>query len=344
MGIESLAGTYHPHAIEVQDFAGYGLVIDLRTAAEYADDHIPGAVHVAAPEVVAVPGQVGSVGEPVATPLWPALAAAVAGVRLDQALLVYCGQGGLVSTPVAKSLRWRGWATDVLPGGWVNYRRWVLAGLEVLPRLLAFRVVSCTLGTEAARVLNALHGAGQQVLDLEMLAASRRFVFTPGPSVPSQAWFDSQLLQALRGFDPTRPVWVAELGPRVGAITLPGALVDALGIAPMAALQAPAGERVAAWMTDEPLCADAEALMAAVTSVRPAPSDTHVASWRELAARNATRLLLESILGGFLDPAYDADRDARSTRRHALAPIATDSLAPGPLGSAVAILTAEPST
>ena len=42
--IESLAGAFHPHAIEIQDFPYYGLVIDLRPASDYADDHIPGAV------------------------------------------------------------------------------------------------------------------------------------------------------------------------------------------------------------------------------------------------------------------------------------------------------------
>ena len=42
--IESLAGAFHPHAIEVQDFSHYALVIDVRTPQEYEEDHIPGAV------------------------------------------------------------------------------------------------------------------------------------------------------------------------------------------------------------------------------------------------------------------------------------------------------------
>ena len=33
--IESLAGAFHPHAIEVQDFSHYALVIDVRTPQEY---------------------------------------------------------------------------------------------------------------------------------------------------------------------------------------------------------------------------------------------------------------------------------------------------------------------
>ena len=42
--IECLAGAFHPHAIEVQDFSHYALVIDVRSREEYEGDHIPGAV------------------------------------------------------------------------------------------------------------------------------------------------------------------------------------------------------------------------------------------------------------------------------------------------------------
>jgi tRNA 2-selenouridine synthase len=239
--IESLAGVFHPHAIEIQDFPYYSLVIDLRSAREYADDHIPGAVRLDPTGWPAGPLTTGAgatlapplaVHEPSMPELPTPLAAAVAHVRLDQAILVYCGQGGAVSSVVAQALRWRGWTVDVLLGGWVNYRRWVLAGLEVLPRLVRFRVMACTLGSESSRILTALRSVGHQVLDLEALAGTRRFALTAhSQAQPAQAWFDSQLLQALRATDPTAPVWVADTGPKLGAIVLPGALNDALAIA-----------------------------------------------------------------------------------------------------------------
>jgi tRNA 2-selenouridine synthase len=77
----------------------------------------------------------------------PARAAAVSQIRPDQAILVDCGRSGLVSASVAQVLRRRGWTVDVLYGGWINYRRWVQAGLELLPRLVEFRVMVCTLGS-----------------------------------------------------------------------------------------------------------------------------------------------------------------------------------------------------
>ena len=44
--IECLGGVFHPHAIEVQEFSTYGLVIDVRSRAEFDEDHIPGAIQV----------------------------------------------------------------------------------------------------------------------------------------------------------------------------------------------------------------------------------------------------------------------------------------------------------
>jgi tRNA 2-selenouridine synthase len=347
--IESLAGVFHPHAIEVQDFPHYGLVIDLRSAAEYADDHIPGALRVdptgwpAGPlttrhDADSAPPL--AVHEPSRLELPDSVAAAVAHVRLDQAILVYCGQGGLLSSPVAQALRWRGWTVDVLHGGWINYRRWVLAGLELLPRLVRFRVLACTLGSETARVLAALRSLGHQVLDLEALAGSRRFALAARThdqlqTQPAQAWFDSQLLQALRATDPSRALWVADTGPKLGAIALPGALNDALAIAPAAMLQASMATRASAWAEDEPLCVDADALIAAVASLGAAPSATVIARWRDLGSQGFTGPLLESLLAECLDPAYQAERAQRATRQHALSPLVVDSLAATPIAEAL---------
>src|SRR5574337_1857922 len=98
--IESLAGAFHPHAIEVQDFSHYALVIDVRTPQEYEEDHIPGAVQFS-PAVVSqgplVTGHSDSQDRALTAQdsagdaeLPASLAALVAPLKLDQAILVYC--------------------------------------------------------------------------------------------------------------------------------------------------------------------------------------------------------------------------------------------------------------
>lgn len=335
--IESLAGAFHPHAIEVQDFSYYALVIDVRAREEYEDDHIPSAVQFSpavvnqgplvtgladdrARSLVAQDG--GAEGE-----LPAALAALVSPLKLDQAILVYCGRGGLDSLPVARALRWRGWAVDVLPGGWINYRRWVQAGLEVLPRMVAFRVVATSLATEADRVLDALATVGHQVLNVEALMACRRgSLALHRAQQPSQAWFESELLQRLRALDPQRPVWVGDVESQAGELGLPGSIADAVGAAPVATLEAALDERVDRWMEDEPAWrASPESVIDAIASSESPPDARLVERWRALAVRELSGLVA-SVLADYFDRRYATRVAQRPAKATALAPLVTDSL------------------
>jgi tRNA 2-selenouridine synthase len=334
--IESLAGAFHPHAIEVQDFSHYALVIDVRTPQEYKEDHIPGAVQFS-PAVVSqgplVTGRAddraralvahdsGAEGE-----LPPALAALVAPLKLDQAILVYCGRGGLDSLPVARALRWRGWTVDVLPGGWINYRRWVQAGLEVLPRMVSFRVIVTTLACEADRILDALATVGHQVLNIEALMVRRRgSISCRSAKQPSQAWLESQLLQRLRSVDPRRPVWVGDVDARVGELQLPGSMADALGSAPNAALEVPLEERVDRWIEDEPAWGAPSTALDALASLEPAPDVRIVERWKDLLLGNLADLVA-SVLTGYHDPQHATRVAQRFGRPNSLAPLSVDSL------------------
>lgn len=343
--IESLAGAFHPHAIEVQDFSHYALVIDVRTREEYEDDHIPGAVQLS-PTVVGQGPLVTGLADGRTTALvahdsdgeseLPApLAELISPLRLDQAILVYCGRGGLDSLPIARALRWRGWSVDVLPGGWINYRRWVQAGMEVLPRMLSFRVVATSLGCEADRVLNALASIGHQVLNVEALMVRRRapisFQFA---QQPSQAWFESQLLQRLRALDPRRPVWVGDVDPQVGGLRLPGSLTDALNGAPVATLEAPLEERVERWLEDEPAwLASPHLVIDAIAASEP--PDVHVLErWKDLASRSLAGLVA-SVLADHLDRLHAARMAQRLIMPNGMAPLVADSLKPEQLALAV---------
>ena len=345
--IESLAGAFHPHAIEVQDFSHYALIIDVRTREEYEDDHIPGAVQFS-PAVVSqgplVTGQHNDRNRALAAhdsgaeaELPASLAALVEPLKLDQAILVYCGRGGLDSLPVARALRWRGWSVDVLPGGWINYRRWVQAGLEVLPRMVTFRVVATSLGCEADRVLNALDTVGHQVLNVEALMVRRRgSISCRFAQQPSQAWFESQLLQRLRAVDPRRPVWVGDVDTQVGELQLPGSLADALVAAPAAPLGAPIEERVNRWIEDEPAWASPSDAVDAIASWEPAPERHVLDRWKELSLRELAGLVA-GVLTDYLDRRQAARLSQRMAMSSGIAPLVADSLNPDRLAPTVRV-------
>jgi tRNA 2-selenouridine synthase len=343
--IESLAGAFHPHAIEVQDFSHYALVIDVRTREEYEDDHIPGAVQFSPAVVSQGPLVTGHADDRARAlvahdssaegELPPALAALVAPLKLDQAILVYCGRGGLDSLPVARALRWLGWTVDVLPGGWINYRRWVQAGLEVLPRMMSFRVIATALGCEADRVLTALASVGHQVLNVEALMVQRRgSISCRNAPQPSQAWLDSQLLQRLRAVDPRRPVWVGDVDAHVGDLQLPGSMADALAAAPTAAFEAPVEKRVERWIEDEPAWASPLDAIEALTSFVPPPEVRAVEQWKQIALGGLVELVA-SVLTGYFDRLNAARVAQRLARPNSFAPLIVDSLKPEQMAHAV---------
>lgn len=348
--VESLGGFFHPHAIEVQDFSCYALVIDVRPLPAFDDDHIPGAMHVPPDGVSTEPQiartgreEVGSalVANDVAAPAGvpPCVLQRLAGVGFDRAILVYCGRGGADSLPLAKTLRWLGWTVDVLPGGWINYRRWVQAGLETLPRLVSFRVLSVTLDCEARRVLQALSAAGQQVLDIETMAnAPVGAMGALGDSAvlrPPQAWFESQLLQALRDLDPRYPVWVRDIDRRLGDVVLPGALVDAMDRAPVATVRAPRAARVDLWLESELRWRTAPlSVIDAIASRSPPPDPKALSRWRAQAVENG-RDMVTSVLRDHLDAAWQARVGARLARANTLPALNVGTLAQEGLAAAV---------
>lgn len=343
--IESLAGTFHPHAIEVQDFSHYALVIDVRTPQEYEEDHIPGAVQFSPTVVSQGPLTTGLSDDrarafvahdsAVEGELPLALAELVGPLKLDQAILVYCGRGGLDSLPVARALRWRGWTVDVLPGGWINYRRWVQAGLEVLPRMVSFRVIATSLGCEADRILNALATVGHQVLNVEALMVRRRgSIACRSAQQPSQGWLESQLLQRLRSVDPRRPVWVGDVDAQVGELHLPGSMADALHSAPTAAMAAPLEERINSWIEDEPAWSSPSTVVDALASLEPAPDVRIVERWKNLLLGNLADVVA-SVLTDYLDRLQAARSALHLSRPNSLAPLSIDSLKPERLALAV---------
>jgi tRNA 2-selenouridine synthase len=72
------------------------------------------------------------------------------------------------------------------------------------------------------------------VLDLEAIARHRGSVLggLPDEPQPSQKSFESSVWDALRGFDPSRPVFVEAESKRIGALHVPDALIARMRAAP----------------------------------------------------------------------------------------------------------------
>ncbi|MFG6458636.1 rhodanese-like domain-containing protein [Roseateles sp. BYS96W] len=305
--IASTEALVHPHQIEVQEFSSYDLVIDARSPEAYQEDRIPGAVNIPVTEAdrgVAAGSNLGVVRD--VGPAMPyTLANHARRLRPGAAVLIYCDRGGSDSMVWAAPLRTAGFVVDVLAGGWACYRRWVAAGLEVLPRAFTFRLLLAAPVSGLSRVVRALEGQGDQVLDLTALAGQRLVpgLALPGDLEPSQQAFETQLLHQLRRLDPRRPVWVRVGLCGMGHLELPPALRDALAISQGARLVVPLSIRALAWQE----CLQAKGvgldqLLGTIGASARLPKAEDLLRWQRLAESGRELDMLGEIISDFAEP------------------------------------------
>jgi tRNA 2-selenouridine synthase len=297
----------------------YDTVIDARTPAEYAHDHIPGAV--SAPVLDdAERAEVGTLYKQVSPFEAKKLGAALIAKNVSRHIesifkdrppawkpLVYCWRGGKRSGAMAHILREVGWQAETLPGGYRAYRRWVVETLTALPAELDFTVVHGPTGSGKSRFLAALSRTGAQVLDLEALAAHRGSVLggLPGAPQPTQKWFESLLLGELEKLDRRRPVYVEGESKKIGELQVPEALMARMRASPCIVLETDLDTRVTLLLDEyRHFLADRTALEAQLDCLTALHGKEKIAQWKGLAAKGEWREFVAHLLREHYDPAY----------------------------------------
>ncbi len=339
--------------VTVAQLADYDEIIDVRSPAEYAEDHIPGAISapVLSNEERARVGTLYTQVSPFeAKKLGAALISRNIAAHLEGRFsdkpknwrpLVYCWRGGQRSGAMAIILAQVGWQVGRLEGGYKNYRRHVIAELNELPGRFEFRVVCGPTGSGKSRLLNVLHEQGAQVLDLERLARHRGSLLgnLPEEPQPSPTMFDSLLWDALRRFDPVRPVFVEAESKKIGAIALPDALLQKMRAGSCILIEAPLAARVALLMEDYAHFLRDPALLAQrLAPLTALHGHSVIDEWKELAQRGQWQAVVEALLTGHYDPAYRRSTTANFPRLKEAAVLRLDALDETSLGKAVAPL------
>ena len=154
--------------------APFDTVIDVRSPAEFAEDHIPGAISLPAlgNEERARVGTIYTQDTPFkARKIGAALVARNVAAHLDGPLadkpggwqpLVYCWRGGQRSGSFASILSQIGWRAQTIEGGYRSYRRLVVQAMheEALPhRLILLDGNTGTAKTELLALLAAHRGS-----------------------------------------------------------------------------------------------------------------------------------------------------------------------------------------
>ena len=248
----------------IGQLAKFDSIVDARTEDEYAEDHVPGAVNW--PSLVNEErkeiGTVYAQLSPFEAKKRGAMLVAANIARhigmhvIDKPRswkpIVYCWRGGKRSGSLALVLDQIGFRVHVIEGGYKAFRAAVVEDIPRLAAQLACRVVCGPTGSGKTRLLHALRDAGAQVLDLEGIANHRSSVLgiIPGVPQPTQKAFDTQVWDALRKFDPARPVFVESESKKVGNVAVPEALIARMRESECIRLELADDERVALLMED----------------------------------------------------------------------------------------------
>lgn len=304
----------------------FDAIIDVRSPAEFAEDHIPGALnwpvlddqerHEVGLLYASSPFEARKLGAAlVARNIARHLDTSAAGLPKTWRPLVYCWRGGQRSGAMHWFLGQIGFRSRQLVGGYKAYRGKVRQDLEQLPAGLQFRVLCGLTGCGKTRLLQALAAEGAQVLDLEGLAAHRGSVLgsLPGQPQPSQKSFDSALWAALRALDRQRPVYVESESRKIGRITLPAALLQAVHDQGRPIwVEMPEPARVALLLQDYAhFAADPDGFCTALASLVALRGHARVAAWQAQARAGDWAGVFGALIRDHYDPGYGS-----SLRRH----------------------------
>jgi tRNA 2-selenouridine synthase len=230
--------------------------------------------------------------------------------------LVYCWRGGQRSGSMHWFLGQIGFRSRQLAGGYKAYRAQVREDLQAWPARFDWRVLCGRTGSGKTRLLHALAAEGAQVLDLEALAAHRGSVLgaLPDAPQPSQKAFDSGLWSALRGLDAARPVFVESESRKIGRITVPAALLDAMRGERSACIwiAMPEAARVELLLQDYGhFSADANGFCQALDGLVELRGHARVEGWQQRARAGDWAGVFAELMRDHYDPGYE-----RSLRGH----------------------------
>ena len=304
---------------------GFDDIIDARAPAEFAEDHLPGAISLPVLDD-AERARVGTIYKQVspfdARKLGAALVAQNVARHLQGPLagkgggwrpLVYCWRGGQRSGSFALILSQVGWRVETLAGGYKAWRGLVVRALHEAPFPCKVVVLDGNTGSAKTELLNLLPARGMQVLDLEGMANHRGSLFGAMGVQPSQKAFEARLAMAMAALDPARPVVIEAESAKVGGLGLPTRLWQAMCRAPRLALEVPRAAR-AGYLTRAyaDVTTDPARLAATIDKLRPWHPKERIEDWQALAGAGAFAALADELMQHHYDPRYARHR-ARTT-------------------------------
>ena len=249
--------------LDIADFlpkSQEGVLLDVRSPAEYASGHIPWAVSFPLFDD-AERAEIGTIYKQQGNELAVKRGLEIVGPKMatmfEQAkllsggntLYVHCWRGGMRSGSVAEFLHMMGLSVVTLVGGYKAYRKEVV---NTFLKPWRYAVVGGKTGSGKTAVLHQLRQMGEQVIDLEKLARHKGSAFGAigeGPQ-PSSEQFSNELHLIFSRMDLAKTVWIEDESIMIGKVHVPSEVFLAYRKAPLYVLEVDEAARMKQLLSD----------------------------------------------------------------------------------------------
>lgn len=314
-----------PHQFSISKLANslseFDMVIDVRSPAEFALDHIPGAINLPVlsnEERIEIGTLYKQVSPFAAKKLGASYVSRNIAQHLENSLmdfprewrpLIYCWRGGERSGAFTHILNRIGWKAMQLESGYQGFRRIVINQLDEAAKNFSFQVICGMTGSGKTRVLQELEKLGVQVLDLEALAIHRGSVLGNEPNIeqPSQKGFETKLWNAFNSLDPSKIIYVESESKKVGGLHIPDALMETIRNGQCIELRSSTSTRVS-WLIREyhHFLSDPESFKQKLSLLTSRYGKAQIYQWHSAVDAGEFATLVEELLVKHYDPSYQS--------------------------------------
>ena len=317
--------TSNPHILSIEKLASslseFDAIIDVRSPAEFALDHIPGAINLPVlnnEERIEIGTLYKQVSPFAAKKLGAAYVSRNIAHHLENSLidfprewrpLIYCWRGGERSGAFTHILNRIGWKAMQLQSGYQGFRRVVIDGLDQAAKDFSFQVIAGMTGSGKTRILQEIGSLGQQILDLEALAIHRGSVLGNEPNIeqPSQKGFETNLWNAFNKLDPGKIVFVESESKKVGGLHIPDPLMERIREGQCIELRSSSATRVS-WLLREyrHFLSNPDSFKQKLSLLTSRYGKVQIAKWHDAIDAGDFESLVEELLVMHYDPSYQS--------------------------------------
>ena len=228
--------------------------VDVRTPAEFAQGHIPGAVNLplfsnderaVVGTLYKKSGKEAAIlkGLDIVGPKMSSYVKNAKRIAPKGKILLHCWRGGMRSGSMAWLFRTAGFEASTLIGGYKAYRSFIREELGKESNLI---ILGGKTGSGKSEILRVLAESGEQVLDLEAIAHHKGSAFghIGQEQQPTSEQFENNLYEVWKTFDFSRPVWLEDESRAIGKVSIPEPLFVRMRNSPVIFIDLSMEERV----------------------------------------------------------------------------------------------------